>query len=159
MKKNKSPRQGSDVHRLAWLLDESIRLPGGLRIGLDGILGLIPGVGDLVGMGLSGVIIADAARRGVSGAILARMVINVLVETVVGAIPLFGDLFDFVWKANTRNLRLMEVAETDDTRARRRSIGWLALLLGSFVVAIGLSIWLLVEIVRWMIASLGIGSL
>lgn len=159
MKKNKSPRQGSGVHRLAWLLDESIRLPGGLRIGLDGILGLIPGVGDLVGMGLSGVIIADAARRGVSGAILARMVINVLVETVVGAIPLFGDLFDFVWKANTRNLRLMEVAETDDTRARRRSIGWLALLLGSFVVAIGLSIWLLVEIVRWMIASLGIGSL
>lgn len=158
MKKNVNPRQGDGVHRLAWLLDESIRLPGGLRIGLDGILGLIPGVGDLVGMGLSGVIIADAARRGVSGAILVRMVINVLIETVVGAIPLFGDLFDFVWKANSRNLRLMEVAETDDTRARRRSIGWLALLLGSCVVAIGLSIWLLVEIVRWMIASFGIGS-
>ena len=158
MEQGEQPRRRRGVYRLAWLLDESIRLPGGLRIGLDGILGLIPGVGDVVGMGLSGVIIADAARRGLPGAILARMVTNVLIETVVGAIPLFGDLFDFVWKANSRNLRLMETAQADSRRARRRSIGWLALLLGVAIIAIGLSIWLLAEVVRWMITGFGVGS-
>lgn len=100
-------RHTREVERLAWLLDESIRLPGGYRIGVDGLLGLIPGVGDVLGMGASGYIILIARRQGVPRRTLTRMTWNVLVEGLVGSIPVVGDLFDFAWKANTRNLELL----------------------------------------------------
>ncbi|WP_445399564.1 DUF4112 domain-containing protein [Zobellella sp. An-6] len=96
------------LKRLAWLLDSSIRLPGGFRIGLDGLIGLVPGVGDLVAAGLSAYIIAEAARMKLPAGVLARMGLNVLLELLIGAIPLFGDLFDFAFKANQRNVRLMD---------------------------------------------------
>ena len=153
------PGAASNSRRLAWLLDESIRLPGGLRIGIDGILGLIPGIGDVIGMALSSVIVADAARQGVPSAILARMVVNVLIETAVGAIPVLGDLFDFFWKANSRNLRLMDAATQDSRRVRRRSLGWLLLLLGGVVIAAAVLVWMLVEVLAWAVGGLGIGSL
>ncbi|WP_232818210.1 DUF4112 domain-containing protein [Zobellella maritima] len=94
--------------RLAWLLDSSIRLPGGFRIGLDGIIGLVPGVGDLAAAGLSSYILMEAARMKVPGSLLARMGLNVLLELLVGTIPVIGDLFDFAFKANKRNVRLIE---------------------------------------------------
>lgn len=93
---------------LAWLLDSSIRLPGGFRIGLDGLIGLVPGVGDLVAAGLSAYIMVEAARMKLPAGVLARMGLNVLLELLVGSIPLFGDLFDFAFKANQRNVRLMD---------------------------------------------------
>ncbi|PSJ47403.1 DUF4112 domain-containing protein [Zobellella endophytica] len=107
------------LSRLAWLLDSSIRLPGGFRIGLDGLIGLVPGVGDLVAAGLSAYIIAEAARMKLPAGVLARMGLNVLLELLVGAIPLFGDLFDFAFKANQRNVRLMDAHfdKMDRTRA------------------------------------------
>ncbi len=95
------------LERLARLLDSSIQLPGGMRIGLDGIIGLIPGIGDAVGATLSTYLIARAARLGASVPVLLRMMANVLIETVVGAVPVLGDLFDFAWKANDRNIRLL----------------------------------------------------
>ncbi len=95
------------LERLAWLLDSAIRLPGGFRIGLDGIMGLVPGLGDVAAAGLSSYIILEAARMKLPGKVLARMGLNVLLELVVGIIPLFGDLFDFAFKANRRNMRLM----------------------------------------------------
>lgn len=93
--------------RLAWMLDSSIRLPGGFRVGLDGIIGLIPGVGDLIGAGLSSYIVVEAARLKVPFRVLARMGLNVLIELVVGIVPIFGDIFDFAFKANLRNVRLL----------------------------------------------------
>lgn len=94
--------------RLGRAMDESIRLPGGYRIGLDGLIGLIPGFGDTAGAIVSSYVIAEAARLGVPSRILALMIYNVLVETVIGLVPVLGDLFDFAWKANMRNLRLLE---------------------------------------------------
>lgn len=93
--------------RLAWMLDSSIRLPGGFRVGLDGIIGLIPGIGDLIGAGLSSYIVVEAARLKVPFRVLARMGLNVLIELVVGIVPIFGDIFDFAFKANLRNVRLL----------------------------------------------------
>ncbi|ART81538.1 hypothetical protein CBP31_01910 [Oceanisphaera profunda] len=93
--------------RLAWMLDSSIRLPGGFRVGLDGIIGLIPGIGDLIGAGLSSYIVVEAARLKVPFRVLARMSLNVLIELVVGIVPIFGDIFDFAFKANLRNVRLL----------------------------------------------------
>lgn len=89
------------------LLDSSIPLPGGYRIGLDGIFGLIPGFGDVAGGVASSYIILEAARLGASTTTLLHMVFNVLIDSLIGLIPILGDLFDFVWKANNKNIKLL----------------------------------------------------
>ncbi|PXX98705.1 hypothetical protein CR157_09075 [Halomonas sp. LBP4] len=96
------------VHRLARLMDSSVRLPGGFRVGVDGLIGLVPGVGDLAAAGVSFYIVAQAAHAGVPAKVLARMVLNVALDAVVGAIPVLGDVFDVAFKANLRNARLMD---------------------------------------------------
>ncbi|OGR19489.1 MAG: hypothetical protein A2X81_20440 [Desulfobacterales bacterium GWB2_56_26] len=96
------------LRALSRLLDSAIPLPGGYRIGLDGIIGLIPGFGDIAGSIASSYIIIESARLGASTSTLLRMVMNVLVESVVGLIPFLGDLFDIVWKANEKNMALMD---------------------------------------------------
>src|SRR6056297_126310 len=96
------------LRRLAHVLDSSVPLPGGYRIGIDGIIGLIPGIGDAAGALLSSYILLESHRLGVSTRVLMRMAFNVLVEAVVGLIPVAGDLFDFAWKANHRNVALLE---------------------------------------------------
>lgn len=96
------------LRSLSRLLDSAIPLPGGYRIGLDGFLGLIPVIGDLAGGVASSYIIIESARLGAKTPTLLRMVFNVLLESLVGCIPFLGDLFDFVWKANEKNMELME---------------------------------------------------
>ena len=101
-----------DLQRLkkaAGLLDTWIRVPGTrLTFGLDGLLGLIPVLGDTATL-LAGLwIVAEAHRIGVSKSTLARMLANVGIDYAVGTVPVLGDLFDFFWKANRRNVRLLE---------------------------------------------------
>ncbi|UYG04719.1 DUF4112 domain-containing protein [Halomonas sp. LR3S48] len=96
------------VQRLARLMDSSIRLPGGFRIGVDGLVGLVPGVGDLATAGVAFYIIVQAARAGVPTRVLTRMALNVGLDAVIGTVPLVGDVFDFAFKANLRNARLMD---------------------------------------------------
>lgn len=119
-------------HRLSWLLDNSIRLPGGFRIGLDAIIGLVPGFGDMLGGVLSSLILYQAYRRNIPKMVLARMVINVLIDTAIGAIPIVGDIFDFWWKANLRNARLIDSYEREPKTVYRRS----ALATIAFVIAV-----------------------
>lgn len=103
------------LRRFAWLLDELFRIPGTQqRVGLDALIGLVPGIGDTIGALLSTYIILEAARRGASIWTVTRMLANVGVETVFGAVPLLGDLFDVVFKANRRNIALLgETLERD----------------------------------------------
>jgi hypothetical protein len=96
------------VHRLARLMDTSIRLPGGFRIGVDGLIGLMPVVGDLAAAGASFYIVAQAAGVGAPSSVLTRMVMNIALDAVIGALPVLGDLFDFAFKANLRNARLLD---------------------------------------------------
>ncbi|MGB3221669.1 MAG: DUF4112 domain-containing protein [Desulforhopalus sp.] len=96
------------LRSLSRLMDSAIPLPGGYRIGLDGLIGLIPGIGDVAGGIASSYIIIESARLGASIPTLLRMVFNVLLESIIGLIPIFGDLFDFAWKANERNMILMD---------------------------------------------------
>lgn len=96
------------LRRLAWLLDEAFPIPGtNQRVGFDALIGLVPGIGDAFGALLSTYIIWEAARRGASVWTVSRMLGNVAVETVFGMAPLLGDLFDVVWKANTKNIALL----------------------------------------------------
>lgn len=136
--------------RLAWLLDNAILLPGGYRVGLDGVIGLIPGVGDAVGAALSGYILLEAARLGASRSLLARMGLNVLIETAVGVVPLLGDLFDFAFKANARNVRLLEahLAAPERTRRQSRTVNAMAMLLIGLTTL--LVVWGLIALVRFV---------
>jgi hypothetical protein len=106
-----APRD-SDLARaraLARVLDSAVGIPGTpLRIGLDAVLGVIPGAGDVLGAALSGYIVLAAVRRGVPRAVLWRMLANVAIDTGFGAVPLVGDLFDVAWRSNTRNVDLLE---------------------------------------------------
>jgi hypothetical protein len=96
------------IQRLAWLLDNAIPIPfTRFRIGLDPLIGLLPGLGDALGAGMSGWIILEAARFGVSKSVLVRMLVNVAIDTGIGAIPGAGDLFDFAWKSDQMNLKLL----------------------------------------------------
>jgi hypothetical protein len=120
--------------RIAWLLDSSIPLPGmRFRIGIDAIIGLIPGVGDLLGVLLSSYIVREAARVGAPPSVLIRMAWNVAIEGVVGMIPFLGDVFDAAWKANQRNVALLEAHLDRPRQARRSSRAFVAVLMIALV--------------------------
>lgn len=136
-------REFGDEHRLARLrslgalLDNQFVLPGtGWRFGLDPIIGLVPGVGDLIGLGLSGWIVLEAIRLGVGPATTTRMLGNVAMDALTGVVPLVGDLFDFGWKANRRNLLLIERYVVEPHRVRRSSRAIVAGVLAATVAAL-----------------------
>jgi hypothetical protein len=127
---------------LARILDEAIQIPGtNIRIGLDAILGLLPAGGDLAGGLFSGVIMLQAARAGAPTSVLARMLGNVVIDTALGSIPLIGDLFDFAWRSNTRNVRLLESWRERPAGTQRASRLAVAGLLGALVLLIVLVVW------------------
>ena len=143
------------VDALAWVLDDWVRIPViGKRIGLDGAIGMVPGLGDGAGFVASSVIILSAVKQGVSRATITRMLGNVLVESLVGIVPFVGDVFDFVWKSNTKNVRLLRSDLADPNRTRRSSVAVLAtsaaVLMALAIISVAalvVSIWLLVRTV------------
>jgi hypothetical protein len=97
------------LRRITWWMDQGLRVPGtSFRFGLDPIIGLVPGFGDAVGAILGGAILMEAVRHRAANYTLVRMSGNIALDALIGAVPLVGDLFDFGWKANTRNLALLE---------------------------------------------------
>lgn len=97
--------------RLAHILDEAFEIPGTrIRVGWDPFLGMFPGVGDLVGLILGFYLIYVALLMRVSKGVILRMLANLIIDWAVGLLPLFGDIFDVFWKANVRNLKLLEQA-------------------------------------------------
>jgi hypothetical protein len=107
------------VARLAHWLDDRFRIPGTRRrIGLDGLVGLIPGIGDTATALIASYIVLEAARLGVPKGTIARMLANVGIDYLLGLVPLAGDLADFAWKANRRNASMLRdhlIARRDDT--------------------------------------------
>jgi hypothetical protein len=96
------------LDRLAYWLDERFRLPGtNVRMGLDGLLGLVPGIGDTLGGLISAYILLEAWRLGIPNSVLMRMLANLGIDVVVGSVPVLGDVFDIGWKANRRNVNLL----------------------------------------------------
>jgi hypothetical protein len=139
------PQRVGRLRQVGYLLDDAIPIPGtSLRFGIDSVIGLVPGLGDLVGGALSLYILFESARMGVPRSVLARMGWNVAIDTLVGEVPLLGDLFDAGFKANMRNLALLEgvvQAPVEARRANRRFValvgaGLMLLILGSITLAV-----------------------
>jgi hypothetical protein len=103
---------------VARVLDDLVTIPGtGHRVGVEPIVGLIPGVGDLLSAGVGIWLIVEATRFRLPVSVVGRMVLNTLVDLVVGIVPFFGDLFDFAWKANIKNMVLLERHVAEEHRA------------------------------------------
>ena len=99
----------SRLRRLSQILDNAIPIPGTKkRIGIDPIIGMLPGGGDLITGGLGAYIILESARMGVDREIIGKMVGNIVLDAIAGTVPVVGDLFDMGWKANVKNIALLE---------------------------------------------------
>ena len=139
------------LKQLAWLLDSSIPIPGTrFTIGVEALLGLVPVLGDFIGVLLSSYILKEAARLGAPRAVLVRMASNVLVEGLVGIVPIAGDVFDAAWKANQRNVRLLNAWLEHPQRTARSSSAFAAVLIAAvagFLVLLGVLAFLAL---RWL---------
>ena len=128
------------LRRLAWWLDEGVRVPGTrIRFGLDPILGLVPGLGDVAGALLGGAILIEAYRRQLPLPTQIRIAANIIFDTAVGAVPLLGDAVDVVWKSNRRNLDLLERHTFTPSKAKRTGRLWAMTVFGVLgVTCVGL---------------------
>lgn len=146
--------------RLAFVLDDLVPIPGTRQaLGLDSLLGLFPGLGDLLGSGLSGAIMTDAVRARVPIPTLARMGLNIVLDTLLGLVPFAGDLLDVAHRANRKNyLLLLDAVERQAATGeppRPPTVGYLAaaaaLVILPLAFSIALGILTLVLLLRWLL--------
>ena len=138
------------LQSLAKIMDSQFRIPGtGIRFGLDPLLGLLPGGGDFASFLISGYMVTMLAKNGASGFVLARMVLNIVIDAVVGSIPILGDIFDVAFKANQLNMKLMQEHYTE---GRHRGGAWkvvLPILVIVCLVIAGMA-WLSYKLFAWL---------
>jgi len=153
------PATAADLRRLrdlSHLLDDSIRVPGTeFRVGIEPLIGLLPVVGDGVGLAVSAYVFAVATRTGVPRATLARVAFVLWLDAIVGSVPVLGDLFDAYWKANLRATRLLDARLADPASAAAdrgylRRVAVVAIALTLVVVAV------LVALGWWLLTTLGV---
>ena len=143
------------LRRVARVWDDLVRIPViGRRVGLDAMVGLIPGIGDVASAMVASLALLVAARLRAPAPVIARMLLNIAIDTVVGAIPLVGDIFDVGWRAQRRNLAILDAWLADPDRLERRSTALLAAIAGGFVVMVVAAVWLAVRTLTFL---LGLG--
>ena len=138
------------LETLARLMDSQFKIPGtNFRFGLDALIGLVPGAGDISTFGISTFMLFIMAKNGASGFVMARMILNVLIDTLVGSIPLIGDLFDFGFKSNTKNIKLMREHYVE---GRHRGSAWKVILpvMIIFLAMFAVIIWLIYKLVSYI---------
>ncbi len=139
------------LQQVSHLLDNAIPVPGSkVRIGIDPILGLLPGAGDTLTGLMSVYIVFEAARMGAPAAMLGRMGLNILFDLLTGTVPVLGDLLDVTWKANSQNVALLEkhVADPAPTRAADKMFAIaIILVLTALVIGIAtISVWVFTQV-------------
>ena len=148
--------QAAGIRGLARLLDSAVAIPGtNIRLGLDALIGLIPGVGDLAGAALSSYIVLAAARLGVPRLVLLNMVANIAIDSIIGSVPLLGDLFDVGWRANIRNTALLDRYLEAPTPTKRASLGFVLGIAALLVLLAVAAVALTVSVVRLVGAAIG----
>jgi hypothetical protein len=155
--------RAAGIRTLARMLDSAVKIPGtGIRFGAESVFGLIPVVGDIAGAALSGYIVLVSARLGAPASTIVRMMVNIGIDTVVGAVPILGDLFDVGWRANMRNVELLDshlvgaagasgAPGAPGAPAAKKANRWVTagVLLALVLLAIG-AVWLSVAIIRFI---------
>jgi len=138
------------VERIARLMDSQFQVPGtSWRFGLDPIMSLIPVVGGIPSLAVSGVLILTMMRHGASGNLVVRMVLNVLLDTVIGAIPIIGTIFDFAYKANDKNVRLLR-RHYAEGKYQGSGKGLILLTISILLIIGGLIIWGGFHLFKWI---------
>ena len=145
---SREQNQVQEVRKLAELLDSRFQGPFGFRFGLDGLLGLIPGIGDLITTGISLLILGKAADMGCPPSTLLRMSWNIAFENIIDTIPLVGNVFDFMWKSNLKNLALLESHLRNPAKQARSSRVFLAMLFLGFVGLLALTGFVTYEVIK-----------
>ncbi|MEM1124890.1 MAG: DUF4112 domain-containing protein, partial [Bacteroidota bacterium] len=148
--------------KIKWLdnvsafLDNKFRIPGTeTRFGLDFLVGLIPGAGDMISFGVSSVLVLTMARYGASGRVIIQMLWNIFLDTVVGAIPILGDIFDLYYKSNRRNFNLLRAHYEEGKYSGSGKWIVVTVLLALIAMFIGL-IWLVAKLVAFSWEQLGL---
>jgi Domain of unknown function (DUF4112) len=148
-KKNTTPGL-ENLNSLAKLMDSQFKIPGtNIKFGLDALIGLVPGAGDFATFLISGYMITVLANNGASGFVLARMVLNVVIDSVFGAIPILGDIFDVAFKANQRNVKLMQQHYVE---GRHKGGAWKVIIpvLLILLIFVGGLAWLAYKLFVWL---------
>ena len=138
-----------NLRRLARLLDSQFSI-GNFRFGLDPLLGLVPGVGDFIALILSGGVLALAARYGASRKLLILMALNALLDAIIGSIPVIGQIFDFFFKANNRNVRLLE-KHYEQGKYMGSGKDVIAVIIIVLLIVAAFFIFLLWKLIQWII--------
>ncbi|MFW5761536.1 MAG: DUF4112 domain-containing protein [Cyclobacteriaceae bacterium] len=154
---NTAQRKGVNNKVLKWLermagqLDSKYKLPGtNFRFGLDPIIGIIPGIGDAITMIFSSALVLVMMREGASGKVLVKMFGNVLLDTIIGSIPIIGVIFDAWFKANNRNIRLLK-EYYQEGKHQGSGLGLLILIGLILLVLFALLIYLFIMFIIWVI--------
>lgn len=131
------------ARQVARLLDDLVRVPGTkIGVGLDPLINLIPIAGDAVGTAMSAYLLVTALRMGVPKRVIARMLLNIAIDALVGAVPIIGQAFDFVWKANSFNMALLEQYAAMPTKTAQTSGAMVGIVLAFFVLMVAFVLWL-----------------
>ncbi|MBC5775553.1 DUF4112 domain-containing protein [Pontibacter sp. KCTC 32443] len=142
------------VNHMVKLMDNQFRIPGtNFRFGLDPILGFLPVAGDLASFGMSAMLVMTMARHGASGKLVTLMLLNIALDTVIGSIPVLGNIFDFFFKANERNVRLL-TRHYEEGRYQGSGKGIIVGVLIGIVLLFILLIWVLWELAEWIYGQL-----
>lgn len=146
-----SNRERKREKEFAELLDSKFKIPNtNIRFGIDPLLGLVPGAGDWLAGVISLYFLIQAAMHGGKASVLGRMFVNILLDVLIGSIPILGEVFDVYWKANERNAEILQELEEDPERTRSESRLWVWFVLVQFVVIL-LAVILLIG---WLVAEL-----
>ena len=154
------PADFRGLDQLAWLMDRAFKIPGTkITVGLDALLGLLPVGGDfLTGLIQSGIVLVALYRYRVPRAVAARMAANVLLDTALGAIPVVGDVFDVFFKANTRNVKLLQQLQHDQAHQRQtttwKSVAYLAFLGLALLTMLVMLLVGFITMVTWLVHTL-----
>jgi len=131
-------------------MDAQFRIPGtSIRFGLDSLIGLVPGVGDLVSFFISGYMVSIAVKKGASGFVQARMLFNIVIDAVVGAVPILGDIFDVAFKANQRNMKLLQQHYGEGKHQGSSKKVIVPVVIVMIGVLVGL-VWLFYKLISWV---------
>ena len=144
------------IGAISHVLDDLVTLPGtGRRVGVEPVIGLVPGAGDVISAAVGVWLIVEATRFKLPKVVVIRMALNTLVDFVVGLVPILGDLFDFAFKSNTRNLKLLHADLADRPGTQRRSLVMLAAIFGTMALATLTMVVLLAWFLVWALSQLG----